>query len=171
VQVVVGRLGRPHGVRGDVNVELRTDEPERRFAAGTSLITDNLAHPTLTIETMRWHSGRLLLHLQGVNDRSMVEELRGVVLSVDVDPDERPTDPDEFYDHQLVGLAVVDRAGVELGTVGEVVHGAQDLLVVKRPEGRDAMVPFVASLVPEVDVSAGRIVVDLPDGLLDLGAG
>ncbi len=154
-----------------MNVELRTDEPERRFAPGASLKTDNAQYPTLTIETMRWHSGRLLLHLEGVTDRSLVEELRGVVLSVDVDPDERPADPDEFYDHQLVGLDVVDSAGAVLGTVSEVVHGPQDLLVVKRPEGGEAMVPFVASLVPEVDVSAGRVVVDLPDGLLDLGTG
>ncbi len=171
MQVVVGRIGRPHGVRGDVNVELRTDEPERRFAPGTSLITDNQRQPMVTVEAMRWHSGRLILHFEGVTDRSLVEELRGVVLSVEVDPDERPADPDEFYDHQLVGLAVVDPAGAVLGTVSEVVHGAQDLLLVRRPQGGEAMVPFVAPLVPEVDVSAGRVVVDLPDGLLDLGTG
>jgi 16S rRNA processing protein RimM len=171
VQVVVGRIGRPHGVRGDVNVELRTDEPERRFAPGVELFTDDGKRPTLTVETMRWHSGRLLLHFEGVADRSLVEQLRGVLLSVDVDPDEQPDDPEEFYDHQLVGLVVVDRAGAELGTVSEVVHGAQDLLLVKQPEGREAMVPFVAALVPEVDIAGGRVVVDLPDGLLDLSAG
>jgi 16S rRNA processing protein RimM len=158
-------------VRGDVNVELRTDEPERRFAPGVELSTDDGKHPTLTVETMRWHSGRLLLHFDGVADRSLVEQLRGVLLSVDVDPAEQPDDPEEFYDHQLVGLVVVDRTGAELGTVSEVVHGAQDLLMVKQSEGREAMVPFVAALVPEVDIAGGRVVVDLPDGLLDLSAG
>lgn len=168
MDVVVGRIGRPHGVRGDVNVESRTDEPDRRFATGTVLATDHVGYPQLTVEGYRWHSGRLLLHFEGVDDRSAVEGLRGVLLSTDVDPGEAPDDPDEFYDHQLVGLAVEDLQGAALGTVSEVVHGAQDLLVVMRAGGGQVMIPFVGALVPEVDVAAGRLVVDLPDGLLDL---
>ncbi len=171
MQVVVGRIGRPHGVRGDVNVESRTDEPDRRFAPGTVLSTDHADHPQLTVEDFRWHSGRLLLHFAEVGDRTVVEALRGVLLSTDVDPDEAPDDPDEFYDHQLVGLRVVDRSGTTLGSVTDVVHGAQDLLMVARVDGRRVMIPFVGALVPEVDVAGGRIVVDLPDGLLDLTVG
>ena len=86
MQVVVGRIGRPHGVRGDVNVESRTDEPDRRFAAGTVLATDHSTCTRLTVETSRWHSGRLLLHFEGIDDRTAVEALRGVLLSTDVDP-------------------------------------------------------------------------------------
>ncbi|MCZ3388426.1 MAG: ribosome maturation factor RimM [Actinomycetia bacterium] len=168
MQVVVGRIGRPHGVRGDVNVESRTDEPDRRFAQGTVLGTENAAYPQLTVESYRWHSGRLLVHFAEVSDRTDVEALRGVLLSTDVDPGEDPSDPDEFYDHQLVGLTVVDQSGATLGSVSEVLHGAQDLLVVVRIDGRHVMVPFVAALVPEVDVASGRLVVDPPDGLLDL---
>lgn len=168
MEVVVGRIGRPHGVRGDVNVESRTDDPDRRFAPGTALVTDRADRQVLVVDGYRWHSGRLLLHFEGVTDRTAVESFRGVLLSTDVDPDETPGDPDEYYDHQLVGLAVVDSHGVAVGTVREVVHGAQDLLVVTRPGAGDAMVPFVRALVPEVDLAGGRLVVDLPDGLLDL---
>lgn len=171
MEVVVGRIGRPHGVRGDVNVESRTDDPDRRFTPGTALVTDRADRRTLVVDGYRWHSGRLLLHFEGVTDRTAVESLRGVLLSTDVDPDETPGDPDEYYDHQLVGLSVVDTDGVVVGTVRELVHGAQDLLVVTRPGAGDAMVPFVRALVPEVDLAGGRLVVDLPDGLLDLTAG
>jgi len=168
VQVVVARIGRPHGVRGDVTVEPRTDEPDRRLAAGAVLVTDSTSHPTLTVDTSRWHSGRLLLHFEEVSSRSEVEELRGTLLSVDVDPHERPADPDEFYDHQLVGLSVVLPDGSPVGVVSEVGHGAQDLLIVARPEGGTVMVPFVTAIVPEVDLDARRVVVDPPAGLLDL---
>lgn len=168
MQVVVGRIGRPHGIRGDVNVESRTDEPDRRFATGTVLTTDHVGYPHLTVAGYRWHSGRLLLHFEGVEDRTAVEALRGVLLSTDVDPGETPDDADEFYDHQLVGLAVEDLAGAVIGSVSEVVHGAQDLLLVTRDGGGQLLVPFVGALVPEVDVAAGRVVVDLPGGLLDL---
>ncbi|MEO8106518.1 MAG: ribosome maturation factor RimM [Actinomycetes bacterium] len=168
MRVVVARIGRPHGVRGDVTVETRTDEPDQRLASGAVLATDNTRYPTLTVETSRWHSGRLLLHFQEVTGRTEVEALRGTLLSVDVDPDERPADPEEFYDHQLVGLNVVTTAGIPVGIVNDVVHGAQDLLIVARPKGGSVMIPFVAAIVPEVDLEAGRVVVDPPDGLLDL---
>jgi 16S rRNA processing protein RimM len=170
MEVVVGRIGRPHGVRGDVNVEPRTDDPDRRFSPGTALVTDRADRQSLVVDGYRWHSGRLLLHFEGVTDRSAVESLRGVLLSTEVDPDESPDDPDEYYDHQLIGLTMVDRNGATVGTVNAVIHGAQDLLVVTRPGAGDAMVPFVRALVPEVDVAGGRLTVDLPDGLLDLTA-
>ncbi len=168
MQVVVGRIGRPHGVRGDVTVEPRTDEPDERLAPGAVLATDSKTHPTLTVETSRWHSGRLLLHFEEVSGRTEVETLRGTLLSVDVDPQRRPADSDEFYDHQLVGLSVVLLDGSPVGVVSDVVHGAQDLLIVSRPNGGAAMIPFVTAIVPEVDVDAGRVVVDPPAGLLDL---
>lgn len=166
--VVVGRIGRPHGVRGDLNVEPRTDEPDRRFAPGAVLTTDNAAHRQLTVDGHRWHSGRLLLRFSGIDDRTAAESLRGVLLSTAVDPDEAPDDPEEFYDHQLVGLTVIGAGGVTLGSVSEVVHGAQDLLVVTRTDGGKVLIPFVKEMVPLVDISAGQLIADLPDGLLDL---
>jgi 16S rRNA processing protein RimM len=168
VQLVVGRIGRPHGVRGEVTVEVRTDSPELRFAPGSQLATDPPHAGPLVVEGLHWHSGRLLLTFAGVGDRTAAESLRNVLLVVDVPADERPEDPEEFYDHQLVGLAAVGADGGALGTVAEVLHlPSQELLAVKTPEGREVLVPFVAEIVPEVDVAGGRVLVTPPPGLFE----
>ncbi|MFY1690718.1 ribosome maturation factor RimM [Plantactinospora sp. WMMB782] len=186
--LTVGRIGRPHGIRGEVTVEVRTDEPETRFAVGTVLRTDPAAAAgrppapvdgapgelfrvpdRLTVEAARWHQGRLLVSFDGVYDRDVAEALRGTLLVVDSAELSPPDDPDEFNDHQLVGLAVVTPAGESLGEVARIDHApASDLLVLRRPEGRTALIPFVRAIVPEVDLAAGRVVVDAPPGLLDL---
>jgi 16S rRNA processing protein RimM len=172
VEVVVGRIGKPHGIRGEVTVEVRTDEPERRFADGATLSVappggSAFAVSTLTVESTRWHQSTLLVAFAEIADRNAAEAARGVVLSVEVPVDETPDDPDEFYDHQLVGLSAVDTGGAELGEVTGLVHGgAQDLLVVATPDGREALVPFVAALVPEVDLAGGRVVIDDRPGLV-----
>ncbi|MFZ0325123.1 MAG: ribosome maturation factor RimM [Actinomycetes bacterium] len=169
MSVVVGRVGRAHGVRGDVSVEVRTDEPERRFFSGAGLDTDR---GRLTVVSVRAHSGRLLLHFEGVDDRTAADQLRGLLLSAWVDPADRPEDADEFYDHQLVGATVCTVSGDRVGVVHEIVHlGGQDLLSVRTSSDRDVLIPFVEQLVPEVDLDARRVVIDPPDGLLDLGSG
>src|SRR5918992_4219773 len=105
VEVVVGVVGRPHGVRGEVTVEPRTDEPDRRFASGQQLRLEGSSR-ALTVASMRQHDGRLLVRFVGLTDRTAVEAIRGVRLVADVDPAERPAEPAEFYDRQLVGLHV-----------------------------------------------------------------
>ena len=171
-QVVVGRIGRPHGVRGEVTVELRTDEPERRFADGAVLDVRpaggrSSGPAQLTVTGSRTHQDRLLLTFAGVGDRTAAEALRGALLVTDIGG-QAPEDPEEFYDHQLVGLAVVTLEGGAAGTIAEVVHtGAQDLLVVRRDGREDALVPFVTALVPEVDLAAGQVVVADRPGLLE----
>ncbi|NHC44637.1 ribosome maturation factor RimM [Motilibacter aurantiacus] len=168
VELVVGRIGRAHGIRGDVLVDVRTDDPELRFAAGASLRTDPAVVGPLVVESGRVHSGRLVLRFEGVSDRTRAEQLRGTMLLVDVPADEEPEDPEEFFDHQLIGLAAVLPSGEPVGEVVDVLHlPAQDVLAVRRPDGREALVPFVTEIVPEVDVPGGRIVVDPPAGLLD----
>jgi 16S rRNA processing protein RimM len=174
--LVVGRIGRPHGVRGEVTVEVRTDEPEQRFAVGSVLRTDpTAADPrvrvpdALTVEAVRWHQGRALVTFDGFYDRDLAEGLREVLLCVDSAEVADPDDPDEFNDHQLVGLAAVGPDGEALGEVTRIDHApASDLLVLRRPDGRTALVPFVKAIVPEVDLAGGRVVVDPPGGLLDL---
>ncbi|MGI5491879.1 ribosome maturation factor RimM [Microtetraspora malaysiensis] len=168
MQLVVGRIGRPHGVRGEVTVEVRTDDPELRFAPGTALATDPASAGPVEVEGARWHKDILLLSLVGVDDRDAAEALRGTLLvidSADLPPSE---DPDEFRDHQLIGLSVVTAAGDPVGEVADVLHHGQDLLVVRRPSRGDAYVPFVKALVPEIDLEKGVLVVDAPPGLLDL---
>jgi 16S rRNA processing protein RimM len=168
VRVVVARIARAHGIRGDVVLDVRTDEPELRLVPGTSLLTTPDSAGPLTLEHMRDNSGRVLARFAGVADRAAAEALRGVLLEADIDPAQRPEDPEEFYDHQLVGLRVVGPFGEPLGTVAELVHlPGQDVLAVTKPDGGEALVPFVAALVPIVDLDAGRVVVDPPGGLFD----
>ena len=172
IEVVVGRVGRPHGLRGDVTVEVRTDEPGRRFAAGAVLRAEpprGSASPlrALSVAGSRWHSGTLLVRFEELPDREAAEAARGILLFATVDDAEAPEDPDEFYAHQLVGLAAYDENGARLGEVtGLVRGGAQDLLAVRTPDGREALVPFVKALVPEVDLAARRLVVADRPGLV-----
>lgn len=168
MQLVVGRIGRAHGIKGDVTVEVRTDEPELRLGPGAVLLTDPSSAGPLTVESGRVHSGRLLLRFEGVRDRNAAEALRNTLLIADVDPAESPDDPAEFYDHQLIGLEVVLRDGTAVGEVTEVVHlPYQDLLTVRTEDGREVLVPFVEKLVPEIDLERQRAVVDPPAGLFD----
>ena len=172
IEVVVGRIGKPHGIRGEVTLDVRTDEPDRRFAAGTTMRAEAPAGAdrrpaTLTVARARWHQSTLLVTFEELGDRSAAEAVRGTVLYATLGRDEKPEDPEEYYDHQLVGLVAVDIDGTPLGEVKAVVHGsAQDLLSVHTPDGRDTLVPFVSALVPEVDLEAGRVVVADRPGLV-----
>ncbi len=172
IEVVVGRIGKPHGLRGDVTVEIRTDEPERRFAPGAALRAEPRRGSasgltTLTIVRARPHQTALLVTFDEITDRDGAEGARGIMLYAAVPVDETPEDPDEFYDHQLVGLMAVDVDGALLGEVTGLVHGgAQDLLTIRTPAGRDTLVPFVKALVPEVDLVARRVVVADRPGLV-----
>jgi 16S rRNA processing protein RimM len=178
MRVIVGRVGRPHGIRGELVIAVRTDEPEQRFAVAATLDatrtpdddTDPGGPPRqLTVASTRWHSGQLLVRFAGITDRTAAGELTGLWLGVDSARLPPPPDPDEFRDHQLIGLSVRTRAGHPVGVVADVLHYGQDLLVVQGAELRDgeALVPFVKAIVPEVDVSAGVLVIDPPTGLLD----
>jgi 16S rRNA processing protein RimM len=166
--VVVGRIGRPHGVRGEVTVEVRTDDPDLRFVPGAVFATDPASRGPLTVAGVHWHSGTLLLRIEGVADRTAAEDLRNTALLVAVDELPEIDDPDSFYDHQLVGLAARLVDGDALGEVTAVRHEAQDLLVIRRPDGDELLVPFVSAIVPTVDVAGGFVVVDPPEGLLEL---
>ena len=167
MQVVVGRIRRPHGIRGDVVVEVRTDDPDRRFATGAGLATDPPGHGPLTVRSARSHSGQLIVTFAGIADRAAAEELRGTWLVLDPAGLEPSGGPDEFHDYELIGLAALRAGGERLGVVADVLHHGQDLLVIKRERGGELLVPFVAPIVPEVDVAAGCLVIDPPPGLLE----
>jgi 16S rRNA processing protein RimM len=178
MQLVVGRVGRPHGIRGEVTVQVHTDDPDLRFAPGTVLATEPASRGPLTVEAARWHSGHLLVAFAGSGDRGSAEDLRGTMLVVD-SAEASPAGPEEFRDHELVGLEVRTLDGQIVGVVTDVLHHGQDVLVVGpaggRPAGNGAgrgeiLVPFVAAIVPEVDIAAGRLVIDPPPGLLELGS-
>src|SRR5580698_4537067 len=189
MRVIVGRIGRPHGIRGEVMVGVRTDEPDLRFAVGSRLelersgrADDGPADGTqvgetgqdpvgqhLTVASARWHSGQLLVSFAGITDRTAAGELTGGWLSVDTSELPATGDPDEFRDHELIGLSVRTTAGDPVGEVTDVLHYGQDLLVVRRPGHPvgEFLVPFVKEIVPEVDIRGGVVVIDPPRGLLD----
>ncbi|GAB2447377.1 ribosome maturation factor RimM [Streptomyces incanus] len=168
MQLVVARIGRAHGIKGEVTVEVRTDEPELRLGPGAVLATDPASAGPLTIETGRVHSGRLLLRFEGVRDRTGAEALRNTLLIAEIDPDEQPEDEDEYYDHQLMDLDVVTRDGQPVGRIAEIAHlPTQDLFVVERPDGSEVLVPFVEQIVTEIDLEEQRAVIDPPPGLID----
>jgi 16S rRNA processing protein RimM len=185
--LVVGQIGKPHGIRGEVSVVVRTDEPEERFTSGSVFITEvprdrrvsagPAAAPgvryevpkQLVLSSIRWHQGRGIAVFEGIHDRNVAEALRGVYLQVDSADVAPPSDPEEFHDHQLIGLRVVSSDGTDLGAVQRIEHApASDLIVLAKTGGGTALIPFVTAIVPTVDVVGGRIVVDLPEGLLDL---
>ncbi|BCY14512.1 ribosome maturation factor RimM [Actinoplanes sp. L3-i22] len=187
--LVVGQIGKPHGIRGEVSVVVRTDEPEARFTAGQVFTTEvprdrrvstgPAAAPApgalfevpkqLTLESIRWHQGRGIAVFEGIHDRNVAEAMRGVYLQLDSADMAPPEDPEEFHDHQLVGLRVESLDGAVLGTVQRIDHApSSDLIVLAKPEGGTALIPFVMAIVPTVDLAGGRVVVDLPEGLLDL---
>ena len=152
-----------------MTVDVRTDDPDARFATGSSLRTDPAERGPLTVAAVHPRSGGLVLAFEGVGLRGAAEALRGTMLVVDSAELPAIEAPDEWYDHQLVGLAAVDAAGAALGEVAEIVHApASDLLVVRDADGREHLVPFVRELVPAVDVPGGRVVIDPPEGLFDL---
>jgi 16S rRNA processing protein RimM len=170
---VVGRIGRPHGVRGEVTVEVRTDDPELRFVPGAVLLTDPADRGPLTVTGRRWHRDILLLTLDGpdgrpLDSREAAEEVRNTELLVAVSDLPALEDPDSYYDHQLVGLEARLTDGTPLGAITAVRHEGADLLVIRRSDGDDALVPFVAAIVPTVDLDGGFVVVDPPEGLLEL---
>lgn len=152
-------------MHGEVAVIVHTDDPQRRFAPGAVLVTDDAE---LTVVRSRWHSGRLLVTFAGVADRTDAETLRGRLLYAEVDERARPADPDEFYDYQLIGMRALSGDGDEIGRVREVLHlPGQDVLVIDRAGGGEALVPFVAAIVPEVDVDRRLLRLDPPPGLIE----
>ena len=179
--IVVGRLGRPQGIKGELTVEVRTDDPDDRFAPGRVLQTDPAERGPLTVESSRQQGRFLVVGFAGVADRNAAELLRDTLVLVPVADLPPLAEEDEYYDTQLVGLTAELPDGSVLGEVTDVLHlPGGDVLVVRREAGREAdaeadpeagaevLVPFVKAIVPTVDLSAGRVVVDPPEGLLDL---
>jgi 16S rRNA processing protein RimM len=182
MRLVIARVGRAHGIRGEVTADVRTDSPDERFTPGAVLFVTappgragqssgpaGLLPGQLTLTGVRDHNGTLLLSFSEVGDRTAAEGLRGALLEADVLEADLPGgsgEEDSWYDHQLIGLRAVAPSGAPLGAVHAVLHGAQDLLVIRRPRAADALVPFVRAIVPEVDVHQGLVVIDAPPGLL-----
>lgn len=166
--VAVGAIGAAVGIRGEVTIVSWTDDPDLRFAVGSVLLTDPTERGPLTVASSRWQGPKLVVRFEGLDDRDTVEAVRRTNLLVPASARPALDDPDDFYDTDLVGLAVVDPAGAALGTVTGVEHGAGGDRLLVRHDGRDHQVPFVTEIVPEVDLAGRRVVVDAPEGLFEL---
>jgi 16S rRNA processing protein RimM len=164
LQLVVGRIGRAHGVLGEATIEVQTDDPDIRFQVGNKLTLDNGRQ--LTIRSSRWHNQILLLAFDGVGDRNQIEELRDQLISSDVDLGSLA--PGEYHFQQLIGCEVFQQNGELIGAVDEIVKlPGQDLLSVSRAGGQ-VLIPMVKQIIIEIDVLAKKIVVNPPEGLLDV---
>ncbi len=167
LELQIGRVIKSHGIKGEVVVDVTTDEPDIRYAIGEVLNGKqaNKDH-SLTIDAARAHQGRLLVKFAEVPDRNTADSLRGTrffAAPLDVEDDE-----DGFYDHDLEGLRIVHE-GEDIGVVTGVMHSpAGETLEVKLGSGKEALIPFVHAIVPEVDLEAGTATITPPEGLLEL---
>ena len=163
--LIVGRIGRVHGVRGEVTVEVRTDSPEERFEVGTTIATDPPKFGPLTITGQRWHNGILLLTFDGISDRGAAEKIKNVLLMADVDIAE--SDADEFHVQLLIGSTIELIDGTVLGTIDDVLTTKGQNLLSYMPGGKQVLIPFVKAIVPTVDIAGRKVVITPPEGLLD----
>jgi len=160
MRLLVGRIGRAHGILGEATIEVRTDEPDLRFAIGAKVNTDK--HGDLTIVSGRVHNGILLLGFAGITTRNQIEVLRNEMMYSDVDINETTGDDDEYHVLQLIGCIAYLETGDKFGEVSDVINlPGQDLLAIQTEDG-ESLIPFVHQLVPEVDVKNKRMVVIPP---------
>ncbi|TLM72434.1 ribosome maturation factor RimM [Pseudarthrobacter sp. NamB4] len=169
MQLQVARIGKPHGIRGEVTVQVLTDAPEDRFVPGTEFVVEPASHGPLTVSSARWNKDILLLGFDQIATRNEAETLRGAKLFIETE--ELDEDDDEgWYEHELVGLEA--RVGSQV--VGKVAAlntmPVQDLLVVTTPAGDEVLIPFVEQIVPEVNIDQGYILLTPPDGLFELNS-
>ena len=164
MQLVVGRIGRAHGVLGEATIQVQTDDPDVRFKVGNKLKLDS--GKELTIRSARWHNQILLLAFDGVVDRNQIEELRDQMISAEVDITSLA--PGEYHYQQLLGCQVFLQSNALIGEVDEIVKlPGQDLLSVDR-NGKKVLIPMVKKIIISIDVLTKKIVVDPPEGLLDV---
>ncbi|MHA7650798.1 ribosome maturation factor RimM [Mycobacterium sp. ML4] len=173
MELVVGRVAKAHGISGELVVDVRTDDPDARFAPGATVRArkprDSGPARSYVVESARPHGARLLVRLAGVTDRGGADALRGSLFVIDSDELPPIDEPDTFYDHQLEGLRVRTAAGRELGVVAEVLHTAGSELLSVKGESGELLVPFVSAIVTSVSLQEGILEIEPPEGLLDLG--
>jgi 16S rRNA processing protein RimM len=160
MRLLVGRIGRAHGILGEATIEVRTDEPDRRFAIGNQISTDT--HGDLKIISGRVHNGTLLLGFDGFKDRNAIEKLRDTLLYAEVDINETSDVADEYHVLQLIGCQAILENGEVFGEITDVINlPGQDLLAIKTSDG-EQLIPFVHQLVPTVDITHKKITVIPP---------
>src|SRR6187431_820007 len=165
MKLTVAKIGKAHGLKGEVSLDVRSDVPHARLVPGTVFETEPADAGPLPLDRVREQGGRWVAGFAEIEGRDAAENARGIELVIDGDESD---EDDAWYVHELVGLAVERPDGSAVGTVVDLLDNpAHDLLVVKQASGFRAMIPFVEAFVPTVDVAARRIVVTPPYGLLE----
>ncbi len=167
--VVIGEVVKPHGIRGEFSVENHADSPSLYAPGGKLWLRPAKgADRVVEILTSRPHQGRMLLTIKGVADRDAAEALRGCQVLVRAE-DLPELDDDEIYLHEIVGFDVVLPGGEPVGVLeGFMDLPGQDVWVIRGEGGREILLPATEETVPEIDATARRIVIDPPQGLLEL---
>jgi 16S rRNA processing protein RimM len=167
--LTIGLVAGAHGLRGELKVAILTDDPQRFGLLDRVFVGQEDESPVArVIEGFRLHKGRALLRLEGCYDRTAAEALRGYLVQI---PSEEalPLEEGEYYEHQILGLAVWTASGEYLGELVEIIYtGANDVYVVQPADanGKDILVPALEDVVLDVNLDAGKLVVELPEGLL-----
>lgn len=166
MELNIGRVVKSHGVKGEVAVDVLSDEAEEHFVVG-EVLTGRQAgkERELTVKTVRPHQNRLLVSFEEVPDRTAADSLRGMKFVAE--PAEREADSDEFYDHELIGLTVL-HDGAEVGKVTGVMDTPNRKILEIDYRGKEVLIPFVMDFVPDVDLDLSTLEITPPDGLLDL---
>ncbi|TSB46386.1 ribosome maturation factor RimM [Alkalicoccobacillus porphyridii] len=163
----VGKLVNTHGVRGEVRILSSTDFAEKRYAPGSTLAIrlENGEYKQLTVKTHRTHKQFDLLTFEGYNSMNLVEPLKGLTLYISADQQEE-LEIGEYYYHEIIGCTVVSEEGLIIGRITEILSpGANDVWVVKREGQKDLLVPYIESVVREVDINNKTITIHLLEGL------
>lgn len=167
--LVIGSIVGSHGVRGELKVQILTEDPQRfGLLKQVYLGLEDQEPEPVPLLSYRLHKGRALLRLSNVNDRSTADTLRGYLIQV---PREEALalEEGEFYEHQIIGLEVWTAGGESLGEVLEILYtGANEVYVVRsaKPGARELLIPAVVDVIQEIDLAGGRMIVELPEGLL-----
>lgn len=164
VFLVVGKVHRPHGLKGDVVFEVITDFPERLRPGGIVYLGEE--HTPMVIHRRRWHGTSMLVRFEGHEDPEMAAKIANLYAYVRAD--DRPELPDgEYYHHQLLGLKVIDDQGRQLGKLVQILEtGANDVYIVKPDSGKEILLPAIGEVVKNIDLVNGTLVVHLIPGLL-----
>lgn len=164
--LAIGQVVGAHGLRGELKTEVLTQDPAR-FGRLTEVYVGREGEEPLPrrLEAFRLHQGKALLKIEGCEDRTAAEALRGAYVQVPIE-EALPLEEGEYYEHQIVGLAVCTTAGEPLGKVVEILYtGANDVYVVRGPDGKEILIPAMAGVILEVDLEGGRLIVELLEGL------
>lgn len=165
----VGEIVNTHGIRGELKIIPHTHFAEQRFAKGSKLVivTSNGETVDVTIQASRLHKKSYIVAFKELSNINEVEKFKGSLLKIDEEYQDE-LEEDEYYYHEIIGCVAVTEEGEELGEIIEILApGANDVWVIKRPKGKQLLIPVIDDVVLEIDVDNKKVIVSLMEGLLD----